>query len=130
MPVQRRRRLSVRLTVAIIFAVVLFLLPFYYFGRMDMARPSLFAATAIACAIATRWKLRNRRWFWLAIGTVTAAHVYLIARFRWDEEEMSQLVVATYTLVDYGLILVLIWLAEIICRTPEEAESRRGKFQP
>jgi hypothetical protein len=129
MPVQKRKRLSGRLTVAILLGVVLFLIPFYFFGRMDLARPSLFGATAIGCAIATRWKLRNRRWFWIAIAVVTAVHVYIIGRFHWDEEEMSQLVIGAYTLIDYALILVVIWVAEIICRTPEEAESRRGKTQ-
>ena len=130
MRIQKKRRLSARLTVLVILGVIVFLLPFSYFGRMDLARPSLFGATAIGCAIATRWKLRNRRWFWIAIGIVSAIHVYVIYRFQWDEGAMSELVIATYTLIDYGLILVLIWVAEIICRTPEEAESRRGKSLP
>ena len=127
MRIQKRRKLSGWITGAIILGVMLFLLPFYYFGRMDLARPSLFAATAIGCAMATRWKLRSRRWFWVGIAIVAALHVYLIFHFRLDVEWLSEFVVATYTLIDYCLILVLIWLIEIICKTPEEAESHRRK---
>ena len=127
MRIQKRKRPPARVTAAIVLGVVLFLAPFYYFGRMDLARPSLFGATAIGCAIATRWKLRSHRWFWIGISVVAALHVYIIYHFRLDVEWMSEYVVATYTLIDYCLILVFIWLIEIISRTPEEAESRRRK---
>src|SRR6202011_1841932 len=96
MRIQKRKKLSSWITVAIILGVIIFLAPFYYFGRMDLARPSLFAATAIGCAIATRWKLRTRRWFWMGIAIVTAIHVYLIVHFQLDIEWLSQFVVATY----------------------------------
>jgi hypothetical protein len=127
MPIKKRKGLSEWATIAIIPGVVLFLLPFYYFDRMDLARPGLFSATAIGLAIATRWKLRTRRWFWVVIAMVAALHVFVMLRVQWDEDRISPYIIGILALIDYGLVLAFIWLLEIICRTPEEAESRRRK---
>jgi hypothetical protein len=130
MQVRTKKSRSNLLAYAIVFGVFLFLAPFYYFDRMDLSLPSLAAATAIGLAILTRWKVRTRRWFWIAIAIIVAVHIVLIFRFPWNGERISSYVLGFYTLVDYGLILVFIWLIEVISRTPEESESRRRKTHP
>jgi hypothetical protein len=127
MQVRTKKSRSNLLTYAIVFGVFLFLTPFYYFDRMDLSLPSLAAATAIGLAILTRWKVRTRRWFWIAIAIVAAVHIVLIFRFTWDGERISSYVLGFYTLVDYGLILLLIKGIEIIYRSPEEVEEHRRK---
>jgi hypothetical protein len=105
---------------------MLFLTPFYYFDRMDLARPSLFAAAAIGLAIATRWKARTYRWFWIAIAMVVALHVYAVLSVEWVEGLWaSGYFIGTVALVDYGLILAFVKLIEVICKPTEAAESHR-----
>jgi hypothetical protein len=125
--VNRRGNLSTLTTLAIIAGVMLFLTPFYYFDRMDLARPSLASAAAIGCAIATYWKARTRLWFWTAIAAVVSLHVYAVLRIQWTDERVSIYVLGTITLIDYGATLALIKVIEIICRSPEEAEKQRSK---
>ncbi|MGA2349945.1 MAG: hypothetical protein ABSF70_05870 [Terracidiphilus sp.] len=124
---KRKGRLSNISQLAIVAGVFLFLTPFYYFDRMDLARPSLCSAAAIGCAIATFWKHSTRRWFWVTIAGVIALHVYAILRIDWSEEWASVYVIGTIALLDYGVIAGLIKLVEIICRSPEEAESKRNR---
>jgi hypothetical protein len=124
---KRKEVLSNLAVVAIVAGVFLFVTPFYYFDRMDLARPSLAGAAAIGCAIASYWKARTRRWFWITIAGVVALHIYAILRVEWSEEWASVYVIGIITLLDYGVIVGLIKLVEIICRSPEEAESQRNR---
>ena len=127
MPVPKRGRLSRWTYYGIVVAVMLFLIPFYYFDRMDLARPSLFGAAAIGLAIATRWKDRSYRWFWIAMAMVIALHVYAVLRIEWAEGLWaSGYFIGTVALIDYGLILALIKLVEVICRNTEEVENQRS----
>jgi hypothetical protein len=106
---------------AIAAGAFLFLIPFYYFDRMDLARPSLFGAIAIALAAATLWRLRVHRWFWIAIAMVIALHVYAILRLAWDQSYIPQFVIVTISLIDYGAVVGFIKLIELICRDTEES---------
>jgi hypothetical protein len=115
------------ITAAIVLGVMLILVPFYYFDRMDLAGPSLGSAAAIGLAIATCWKDRTRRWFWIAIAGAIALHVYAILHFRWSEKWASIFVIGFIALLDYGVILLVIKFIEIICRSADEAESQRSR---
>jgi hypothetical protein len=90
---------------------------------MDLALPSLIAAVAIGCAIATFWKSRRQRWFWIAIALVAVFHGFLIARFPFDNLDASKLVFGFYGLIDYGLVVALFKLIEIVFRNPEEQQE-------
>ena len=105
---------------AIVAGVFLFLVPFYYFDRMDLARPSLFGAIAIALAAATLWRLRVHKWFWAAIAIVVALHVYVILRLAWDQREIHEYVILAISLIDYGAVVAFIKLIEHICKDTEE----------
>jgi len=118
-----RKPLSSRIQLTIIVGVFVCLLPFYYFDRMDLALPSLLAAVAIGCAIATFWKCRHQRWFWSAIALAVMAHVYLIARFPFHNLGVSWLVFGTFALIDYGLVTAFIKLVEIVLTSPEERQE-------
>jgi len=125
--VKRKTNLSNLTTLAIVAGVMLFLTPFYYFDRMDLARPSLASAAAIGCAIATYWKAKTRLWFWIAIAVVASLHVYAVLRVQWTDERVSIYVLGILALIDYGVTVALIKVIEIICRSPEEAEKQRSK---
>lgn len=40
---------------------------FDYFGRFDLARPTLVSMAVLGFAIAVKWKLRGRVWFWITM---------------------------------------------------------------
>jgi hypothetical protein len=114
-----RKRSSSRLTWIIIVAVWIFLLPFYYLDRMDLALPSLLAAVAIGCAIATFWKHKSQMWFWSAVVLTVLVHIYLIARFSFDNLGGSKIVFGVFALVDYGLIVGFIKLVDVFFNSSE-----------
>jgi hypothetical protein len=123
----RTRRAPRWVTWAIVAGTLLFLTPFYYFNRMDLAQPGLACAIAIGCAILTDWKLRTRRWFWPTIAVVAAIHAVAIFRGVWTYQWISVYFIGMVTLLDYGAILALMKLVEVTCRSPEEAETIRSK---
>jgi len=124
---KRKTKAAPWMTWAIVAGTLLFLTPFYYFDRMDLAQPGLASAIAIGCAIATFWKFKTRRWFWPTIAVIAAIHAVAIFRGVWTYEWISVYFIGMVTLLDYGAILALMKLIEVICRSPEEAESIRSK---
>ena len=110
---------------AMVAGVWVFLIPFYYFDRMDLALPSLITVVAIGCAIATFWKSRKQRWFWIAIALAIVFHGFLIVRFPFDNLGASKLVFGFYGLIDYGLVVAFFKLIEIVFGNPEEQQERR-----
>jgi hypothetical protein len=124
---KKTRKVPRWVTWAIVAGTFLFLAPFYYFDRMDLAQPGLASAIAIGCAIATFWKLRTRRWFLPTIAAIAAIHAVAILRGVWTYPWISVYFIGMVTLLDYGAILALMKLIEVICRSPEEAEIIRSK---
>jgi hypothetical protein len=119
----KRKRLPTWVWWTIVVGVWVFLIPFYYFDRVDLALPSLLTAVAIGCAITTFWKSRKQRWFWIAVSFAIVAHVFLIVRFSFVDLGVSKLVFGFYGLIDYGLVAAFFKLIEIIFRNPEEVQQ-------
>jgi len=115
-----RKRNSSWLTWIIVVAVWVFLLPFYYLDRMDLALPSLLAAVAIGLAIATFWKRKKQLWFWSAVALAVLVHIYLIAHLSLDNLGASKIVFGVFALVDYGLMVGFIKLVDVFFNSSEE----------
>ena len=57
-------------------------LVFYHFGKLALARPTLYcAADLIVIAVVMRWKLRRHVWFWITVAVIVALHIPLILLF-------------------------------------------------
>lgn len=59
---------------------------FDHFGTLDTALPTLMSIAVLALAIAVKWKLRRRAWFWITMAILAALHVLLILFVPWTSK--------------------------------------------
>jgi hypothetical protein len=111
----------------IIVGVFAVLAIFYYFGRMDIARPAIFSGGMIWYAVATRWRLRKFWWFWVAVATVIGIHIYLILRIQWDQESLPWIVILPFALADFGFVMGFFKLVEVLCKDYEQSRENSGR---
>jgi len=94
----------------IVGALILGLL-FVYFGRFDLARPTLFSVAMVAIAIAMRWKLRRHGWFWGTMTILAALHVPLILFVPWTTKWIPALVIIPFGFAD---LYVMLWVLSVV----------------
>lgn len=106
----------------IVGALVLGLL-FVYFGRFDLARPTLFSVAMVAIAIAMRWKLRRHPWFWGTITILAALHVPLILFVPWTTKWVPALLIIPFGLADLS---VMLWVLSVVGKFMEGPNAPEG----
>jgi len=113
---------QVRLTWKGILAVMGGTLPiallFVYFGRFDLARPTLLSIIVIIVALAMKWELRRRMWFWVTIAVVAVLHVLLIVAVPWTTRWIPAVVATPALALDLAAILVVVKLLEKLFEKP------------
>lgn len=94
--------------LCVIFGTILLALLFVYFGRFDLARPSLISVAMVAIAIALRWKLTGHAWFWITVTFLAALHLPLILFVTWTTKWIPAFVIAPFGIADlYAMLWVL-----------------------
>lgn len=91
-------------------ALLVYLL-FIYFGRFDLARPSIISAGMVAIAIALRWKLRRHVWFWATMTFLAALHLPLILFVPWTTKWIPAIVIAP---IGIGDLYVMLWVLSVV----------------
>ena len=113
---------QVRLTWKGILAVMGGTLPiallFVYFGRFDLARPTLLSIIVIIVALAMKWELRRRTWFWVTMAVVAILHVLLIVAVPWTTRWIPAVVATPVLALDLAAILVVVKLLEKLFEKP------------
>jgi hypothetical protein len=97
---------------------------FDYFGRFDLARPSLASAAMVAIAVALRWKLRRHVWFWITIGLLAALHLPLILFVHWTTKWIPAVVIAPLGLAD---LYVMLWVLSVIEKSKEKSKPLKDE---
>lgn len=105
-------RLSWKSGLAVFGGTILIGLVFLYFGRYELARPTLFSIAAIGIAVAVKWKLKRYPWFWAAIVTIALVHIPLILYVPWTTGWIPALVMTPFLIADVALILAVLKLLE------------------
>jgi hypothetical protein len=101
-------------------ALPLYLL-FVYFGRFDLARPTLYSIAMIAIAIAMRWKLRRHAWFWITMAVIAALHVLLILSVPWNTKWVPAIVIIPLGIGDlYAMLAILSAVGKFVERPKYE----------
>jgi hypothetical protein len=104
-------------------ALLLYLL-FIYFGRFDLARPSLISAGMVALAIALRWKLRRHVWFWITMTILAGLHLPLIVFVPWTTKWIPAIVIAPFGIADlYAMLWVLSVVGKFVERPLEMGDT-------
>lgn len=96
---------------------------FAYFGRFDLARPSLFAAGIIAFTVGIKWKLRQNAWFWITITIIVALHVALISYLSWTTSWVPAAVSAGICTVDFFVMLTILDAVETFLQRREKRRT-------
>lgn len=108
----KRLKLSWKGVLALMGGALPIALLFVYFGRFDLAAPTLFSILVIAVAIKMKWELRKRLWFWAVMVGITALHVSLIVCVLWTTRWIPAFVITPILVVDLVGILAIIILLE------------------
>lgn len=105
-------RLSWKGNLAVIGGTILIGLVFLYFGKLELARPTLVSIVIVGFAVAIKWNLKRHAWFWATIVTITALHIPLILCVPWTTGWIPAFVIMPIGIGDLAVILALIGLLE------------------
>jgi hypothetical protein len=97
-------------------AFLLFAL-FDHFGKLALARPTVFSVSIIIITVAMRWKLRRHVWFWITMAFLAALHVPLILFPPWTAKWIPVLIVIPIGIADSYAML---WVISVVGKSMEE----------
>ena len=98
---------------------------FVYFGRFDLARPTLVSLAMVAIAVAMRWKLRRHAWFWGTMVILGALHLPLILFVPWTTRWIPAFVIIPIGIAD---LYVMLWVVSVVGKFmggPKTSEGER-----
>ncbi len=106
-------------------ALPLYLL-FVYFGRFDLARPSLISVAMVSIAIVLRWKLRQHAWFWITMTFLAVLHLTLILFVPWTTKWIPAFLIAPFGVAD---LYVMLWVLAVVGKFmgKQETTKRRAR---
>ena len=107
-------------------AFLLFAL-FDHFGKLALARPTGFSVSIIIIAIAMRWKLKGRVWFWIAMASLAALHVPLILFIPWTTKSIPVLVIIPIGIADLYAMLWVLYVVGKFMREPMVSSSKHPR---
>jgi hypothetical protein len=100
--------LSWKSGLAIFFGSILIGLLFFHFGRLALARPTIFSVIVIATVFTVRWKQRHHVWFWVTMTIFSGLHVLLILSIPWTTRWVPAIVLAPIGIVDFYVMLAVL----------------------
>jgi hypothetical protein len=101
---------------------------FKHFGKDDLALPLWSGIAALLLTVATKWSLRRRAWFWIAMSVLVAAHVpAVVLAVQWR----NWVSVKAYVLLVLFDWLVMIWILGLVGKIKgERPVGRRPLHRP
>jgi len=95
---------------------------FNHFGRLNIALPTLNGIGMLAFAIAVKWKLRRRAWFWITMAVIAALHVPLVLFVPWTTRWVPALAIAAIDSADLIVILTILSVVGKLVEGPNAPE--------
>ena len=100
-----------------------------HFGKLALARPTVFSVTMIVIAVAMRWKLKGLMWFWITMASLAALHVPLILFIPWTTKWIPVLVIIPFGIADLYAMLWVVSVVEKVMRKATAARSKHSRSQ-
>lgn len=98
---------------------------FDHFGKLALARPTLFSVSIIIIAVAMRWKLREHVWFWITMTSLAALHVPLILFIPWTTKWIPVLVIIPIGIADlYAMLWTVSFVGKFVGKQTTEKRPR------
>ncbi len=95
---------------------------FDHFGRFDLALPTLISIGTLGFAVALKWKLRRRVWFWITMTVIVALHVPLILFVPWTTKWVPAPVLVPFCIADLCAMLAILSVVGRYMEGPKTAE--------
>jgi hypothetical protein len=95
---------------------------FDHFGRLDFGMPTLVCIAMLGFAIAVKWKLRGRAWFWITMTVIATLHILLILFVPWPSKWVPAAVFAGLGSVELYGVLAILDVVEKFLEFPESSE--------
>jgi hypothetical protein len=105
-------------------AFLLFAL-FDHFGKLALARPTVFSVSIITIAVAMRWKLKGRVWFWVTMASFAALHVPLILFIPWTAKWIPVLVIIPIGIAD---LYAMLWVVSVVGKFAGEQNATERRL--
>ena len=93
---------------------------FDHFGKLALARPTLLSISIIIIAVAMRWKLKARVWFWTTMAFLAALHIPLILFIPWTTKWISVLAFIPVGIAD---LYAMFWVLSVVGKRMEARVS-------
>jgi hypothetical protein len=93
---------------------------FDHFGRLNTALPTLNCAGMLGFAIAVKWKLRRRAWFWITMTVLAALHVPLILFVPWTTKWVPAIAIAA---IDSGDLIAMLAILSVVGKFVERPKT-------
>jgi len=119
----KKMRLHWRGLLCLFIGSIPIILLFDHFGRFDLARPALVTMAVLGFAIAIKWKLRGRVWFWIIMTVFVMLHVLLILSVTWTTEWVPAAVSTGIGTIDLYVMLAIVCVVEKFVERPTISEG-------
>jgi hypothetical protein len=77
-------------------------------------------------AVAIKWDLRDRVWFWVTIVLIAALHAVAIRSVSWTTNWFSPYTLSGIASADIWIIMVVVWAVERVIAGPRHGHHRSG----
>jgi hypothetical protein len=84
---------------------------FDHFGKLPLARPTVFSVSMIVIAVAMRWKLNGQVWFWITMASLAALHLPLILFIPWTAKWIPVLIIIPIGIAD---LYAMLWVVSVV----------------
>ncbi|MGP0072149.1 MAG: hypothetical protein ACLPWF_09465 [Bryobacteraceae bacterium] len=119
---KKQLTLSWKSGLAIFFGTILIGLLFFHFGKLALARPTIFSIIMIVIAIALKWELRRHVWFWITMTVIVALHVPLILFVPWSTKWVPAIVIIPIGIADLYVMLGVLSVVGKFVERPRTSE--------
>jgi hypothetical protein len=115
--------LSWKSLLAIFLGALLIGLLFNYLGKAALERPTGLSIVVVAFAVAMKWELRWRIWFWVTTAVFMALHVLLILLIAWPTGWIPAIVMFPIGLADLYAMLAILSIVGKLVERPKTSEG-------
>ncbi len=117
---ERRMRLPLWGYILIPIGAFLLFAFFDHFGKLALARSTVFSVSIIIIAVAMRWKLKERVWFWITMASLAALHLPLILFIPWTTKWIPVLVIIPIGIAD---LYAMLWVVSAVGKFIEGSKT-------
>jgi hypothetical protein len=94
-----------------------------HLGRFDLALPTLVSIGMLGVAMAIKWNLRRRLWFWITMTVIVALHVALILSVPWTTKWVPAIVIIPFGIAD---LYVMLWILSVVGKFLARPKTSEG----